>query len=113
MAADFPRLALRLLGAFFALLAFALAFLVTFFTDFLPGLFDLERERERVFEPDLERDRVRDRDRERERDRDRDFFALSLNEVPLLTRAFDLTPRAKATLSCIGETFFVPGCDVR
>lgn len=110
MAADFPRLGLRLLGAFFALLAFALAFLVTFFTDFLPGLFDLERER--VFEPDLERDRVRDRDRDRERERDRDF-ALSLNAVPLLTRAFDLTPRAKATLSCIGETFFVPGCDVR
>jgi len=105
LAADLPRLALRLLGAFFAFLAFALAFLVTFFTDFLPGLFDFERERDR--ERVLERDLVRDRER------DRDLFTLSLNEVPLLTRAFDFTPRAKASLSCRAVTRFVPGCDVR
>ena len=74
MAADFPRRALRLLETFLALLA--LAFLVAFFTDFLPGLFDLDRERERdrerVFEADLDRDRERDRDR----DLERDFLAL-------------------------------------
>lgn len=88
---------------------------MTFFTDFLPGLFDRERERERdrerVFEADLDRDRVRLATPP--------FLALgldtwrSLNEVPLLARVLDFTPRAKATRNCRGEALFVAGCDAR
>lgn len=89
---------------------------MTFFTDFLPGLFDRERERER------DRERVLETDLDRERERVRlatPFFALgldtwrSLNEVPLLARALDFTPRAKATRNCRGEALFVAGCDAR
>lgn len=125
-AAAFPRLALRLLMVFFAAAAAgAFLALVIFFTDFLPGLFDRDRERERerdrdllerVLEPDLERDRDRVRDRVL---RATPFFALgletwrSLKEAPLLTSAFDFTPRAKATFTCRGEALFVAGCDLR
>lgn len=100
---------------------------MTFFTDFLPGLFDRERERERERERDRDLlERVLDPDLERDRERLRDlvlflapFLALglgtwrSLNEAPLLTSALDFTPRAKATLTCRGETPFVASCDWR
>ena len=125
LATALPRLALALLFlmAFFAFLA-----LVTFFTDFLPGLLDRERERERDFERDRERERDRglEPDLERDRERVRDLVLLatawlgegvatwrSLNEPPLLMRAFAFTPRAKATFTCRGVTLFVPACDFR
>lgn len=75
LAAAFPRLALvlRLFTTFFALLA-----LVTFFTDFLPGLFDLERERDFDFERDRDLlERVLEADLERERDRVLDLVLLA------------------------------------
>lgn len=129
LAAALPRLALALL---FLMALFAFLALVTFFTDFLPGLLDRERERERERERDFERDRERERDRglepdlERDRERVRDLVFLatawpgegdapwrSLNEPPLLMRAFPFTPRAKATFTCRGVTLFVPACDFR
>lgn len=85
--------------AFFAFLAF-LAFLVTFFTDFLPGLFDFDRERDRdlVFEVDLERERDLERDFERDLERDRDLLEVrtTLNKAPFFTSDFSLTARANA-----------------